>query len=329
MRPHTPTLYALATLAIVTLAPAWASAANPTALLKYAPKDSGVIAGFDGAASRSSASFKEGFKLIKRDSNVRKVVRTLKKELDFDVSKDLDTGLFAAPALSGTGRTASRAFTLVVSGKIDRAAAEARLAKNGEKSTIAGLSVFSTSKGATVRFLDDNTVVIIAGKDAYKKGAWATVAGKAKGADSGAALDDELSRLDTSKHVWLAANTRKLKQPSGSTLKNVALAIDLSSGIKLASTIVMGSAGEVTGAIGTFEDNRFKSSMLLAAFSAHPLINNANLSGSGSTLTLATSMSDTQVRAVGARVREIDEQKRLQREEAKRKAKEAEANSAE
>jgi hypothetical protein len=320
MRPSTT---ALATLAALTLSPALASAGDPGALLKYAPRDSGMIAGFDGEASRGTASFKEGFKLLKRDAGFRKVARTLKKELNFDVAKDLDTGLIATPKVKGTGKRASRTFTLVVSGSIDRAATEAALAKNGKPSTISGVSVFKTTKGATVSFLDDSTMVVVAGGDDYTARAWSTVAGKTKGADSGADLAAELSSVDTSRNAWMVADASKVRQPPGANVERLALTVSFAGGLSVDSALQMGSAGQAAKAATAFEDNRFKSSMMAAAFAAHPLINNAKVSASGSTLTLKTSMTDTEVRAVGARVREIEEQKRLQREEAKRKEKEA------
>ena len=320
MRPSTP---AIAALLALTLSPALASAGDPGALLKYAPSDSGMIAGFDGEASRKTVSFKEGFKLLKRDAGFRKVVRTLKKDLNFDVAKDLNTGLIATPKVKGRGKSASRTYTLVVSGKIDRAATEAKLAENGKPSKIAGVSVFKTSRGATVSFLDDTTMVVVMGKDAYTKRAWSTVAGKAKGADSGADLAAELSSIDTSRNVWMVADASKVSQPSGATFKKIAMTVTMAGGLVVDSAIQMGSAGQAAKAVTTFDENRFKSSMMAAAFAAHPLVNNAKLAANGSTLTLKTSMTDTEVRAVGARVREIEEQKRLQREEAKRKEQEA------
>ncbi len=322
MRPSTP---ALAALTALMLSPAIASAGDPGALLKYAPSDSGMIAGFDGEASRNTASFKEGLKLMKRDAGFRKVARTLKKELNFDVAKDLDTGLIATPKVKGRGQRASRTFTLVVSGKIDRAATEAALAKNGKPSTIAGVSVFKTSKGATVSFLDDSTMVVVAGKKDYTERAWSTIAGKSKGSESGGSLAAELASIDTSKNLWMVADASKVQQPKGATFKKIAMTVSLVGGLSIDSALQMGSAGQASSAVSKFNENRFKSSMMAAAFAAHPLINNAKLSASGSTLTLKTSMTDTEVRAVGDRVREIEEQQRLQREEAKRQKEAGEA----
>ena len=245
MRPSTT---ALATLAALTLSPALASAGDPGALLKYAPRDSGMIAGFDGEASRGTASFKEGFKLLKRDAGFRKVARTLKKELNFDVARDLDTGLIATPKVKGTGKRASRTFTLVVSGSIDRAATEAALAKNGKPSTISGVSVFKTTKGATVSFLDDSTMVVVAGGDDYTARAWSTVAGKTKGADSGADLAAELSSVDTSRNAWMVADASKVRQPPGANVERLALTVSFAGGLSVDSALQMGSAGQAAKA---------------------------------------------------------------------------------
>ncbi|MEM1349928.1 MAG: hypothetical protein AAGI01_15315 [Myxococcota bacterium] len=290
--------------------------AEVASLLERLPKDVGALAGFDSSRARGTAAMKEGLRMARKDARAARVLRMLERDFGFDLARHLDYVVAATPKFAGRPK-ASAPFSMVLKGTFDAEKIDALLqdASRAKPETIGGKKVHYVKRASVrARLVDPSTLVLVRGPSSWQKQAWKAALSKPSKRAKGPMADPLVSRLigsvDTTQHAWGVADTSALDQGSAPRTREVVSSLNFSRGVSMTTVMLMASAADASTVLRKLEENRLYGAMLAAAYAAQPLVTNLVARAASSTLTLTTSMTENELRAMGRRLREIEAERR-------------------
>lgn len=305
----------LALTALALLAPSTAAAQSKgsldvAGLLDYAPKKSSFVIGVNARKARSTVFFKETIKLVRSEPEAKQALSMLEERLGFVPERDMDALMFSSPSIDNPGQDR---ITIAISGAFDLERVKAEMKKEA-KSTVGKLTVYTSDDGSSITFPSDKLMIISSGPSSYRDASMALAASKGASVKSNKKMRGLIDRAGADAHVWMAADTRKAKQPEGSPkLHDFTVGVDFSSGMKLNGVLNFASEDGAKKTLEGFEAERQQGAAMAAMIGAPSFMNNLKTSQKKSRVVFSTSMPDGEVRAVANFMRSMMEQAERER----------------
>lgn len=304
-RPLMPLLCLATMLFILLPAQSLFAQDNAQTLLKYGPDKAGAVFGVNLKEASSSTFYKEGLGLLKTLPEFNKVLSEVEAELDLNLEKDIHSVVAFTPQPTNSSKP-DDTVVIIMSGSFDKNKLQAKIKEEKLVSReIDKLTVYSSDENSEFALLADDTVIMTSGKKSFREAAIKSAAKgkKAKGASK--SVKSLTKKLNTSKHLWFAADTSKAAADAPGQPQHVAVTFDFSKGLNLNGSIRMKDEEEAKKAIAQYEENKAQFEGSAAMIGAPSFAKNFKLTASKTDLSFSSSMPDKEVSSVATFARGI------------------------
>jgi hypothetical protein len=307
-------------------------------LLDYAPEKSGAVVGMNIGAAQSTTFFKEMMKTARMSPDTKKVLSDIEKEIGLKVDRDIHALVVALPTLTNKG---TDDFTMAISGKFDVEKLKADLTgQKGVTERKVGKHTVYLDDDLEVSIISDKLIFLTGGSKSYRDASVQMLTGKSASVKKGGKMKSLLKQVKTDKHMWIVADSSRVKPQKGAPgVNETYFTFDFSSGLTLDGAMKMKSEKDATMVEDEIKKNFDQGLAFANLIGAASAFNNLKVTRKGSNLSIKTAMPDKEVSAVGvwlrnmiksaeeeqARQRKLYEQRMKEMKEPETKAQEAPA----
>lgn len=273
---------------------------NAQTLLKYGPDKAGAVFGVNLKEASSSTFYKEGLGLLKTVPEFNKMLTEVEGELNLNLEKDIHSVVAFTPRPTSSSK-ADDTVVIIMSGSFDKEKIKAKIKEEKLVSReIDKLTVYSSDDKSDFAILSNDTVIMTSGKKSFRDAAFKSAAKgqKAKGASK--SVKSLTSKLNTSKHLWFAADTSKAASDTPGNPQHIAVTFDFSKGLNLSGSIRMKDEEEAKKALAQYEENKAQFEGSAAMIGAPSFAKNLKISAAKKELTFSSSMPDKEVSSVAS-----------------------------
>lgn len=309
LRPFLAPLFVLLVFALGI--PANAVAATSPELVDKVPAVSPLLVGVDLPKVRDTKLFGEATTFLTKVAPKESLVAFALSNKAFDYATDIDSALVAFQTAPTSPTAAAPPLMAVVSGRFDVARVKSAVTNQygALKSRKDGAMEIFTAGDVDFAFPNANTLVISDSK--FAAAAWDAVKQPAtKSAKSNRQIGELLSMTDTSKGFWFAVNAKAVPTPAGApTTDSASIAVDLSSGLAFEAKTKFAKAEDATKALAQFEElKKNQDEALINMLGLKPVLEKSVATIQDKhTLTMASSMSEWEVKVMLERIRSMNE----------------------
>lgn len=285
----------LALFAALTIVGSSAFAGDGSALLRLLPDSASAVVGINVEQLRGTSLFEQATAIARASDDAQEQLNAISAD-GFDPFQAANTVVVASTEVSDD---AADRMLVLVEATFPREAIVSQLTTAGfEHSEIGGAAVYRKSQ-STVAMLSDSLLAI----GHFDLVSIAANANAGQGGGLGSTLAAQVSSVDKSKAIWIAANL----PADANGAQHARASIDLANGFALAANIVMDTAENATNSATqlTTQVGAIAGSPEVAALGFAPLLQSLSATANGSELQISMSVDATAWAAIIGAVGEM------------------------
>ena len=198
-------------------------------------------------------------------------------------------------------------FTMAISGKFDVEKLKADLTgQKGVTERKVGKHTVYLDDDLEVSIISDKLIFLTGGSKSYRDASVQMLTGKSASVKKGGKMKSLLKQVKTDKHMWIVADSSRVKPQKGAPgVNETYFTFDFSSGLTLDGAMKMKSEKDATMVEDEIKKNFDQGLAFANLIGAASAFNNLKVTRKGSNLSIKTAMPDKEVSAVGVWLRNM------------------------
>ena len=288
-----------------------ATAADSKGLTKYLSAQNDIVIGLNISSLSSNKYFDKIVEWARTQSEGGDLLEAFEKDSGLDIDKDISAVAIAIRNQQTMNQQQeNQEFAMAVSGNFKSKKVLAAIEKQGadvEQKKVAGLT-FYKNEDVWLAIPKDGLALMTAGDDAYTKKNIATFGNQKNSISGQKAVKKMLGQVDTSKDIWMAGDTSKMKaQSEGPKPQSLGMELDFSSGLNLGLVAEMKTAKDAKASIEQMDQMKAQgdANPFVAMMGAKPLITNLDAKTKGTQVRVETKMNQKEFDAMVAALQQL------------------------